>query len=170
MYRGDGSSPSLEAIARKAGVSRATLYRYFPRREALTDAVTDQGMQLMAADVMRGVLPLREILRMILTAQAAMVPLTRVMNRRPDQDRVRMIDKMISCLTPAIHQAQLDGQLRPDFLPADFGLMMRMLQAGVEADAPSRLDREQQTARMIEVLLDGLFVRVSASRPGGTSY
>src|SRR5579884_2021257 len=35
----DGASTSLEAIARRAGVGIGTLYRHFPTRQALLEAV-----------------------------------------------------------------------------------------------------------------------------------
>src|SRR6201999_2431604 len=42
-----GTEPSMRAIARAAGGGIATLYRHFPSREALVDAVyRDQGARL----------------------------------------------------------------------------------------------------------------------------
>jgi AcrR family transcriptional regulator len=35
----DDTGPSMRAIAREAGVGIATLYRHFPTRESLVDAV-----------------------------------------------------------------------------------------------------------------------------------
>jgi AcrR family transcriptional regulator len=43
-----GTEPSMRAIAREAGVGIATLYRHFPTRESLLDAVyRDQVARLM---------------------------------------------------------------------------------------------------------------------------
>ena len=45
----DGTEPSMRAIAREAGVGIATLYRHFPTRESLVDAVyRDQVVRLTA--------------------------------------------------------------------------------------------------------------------------
>ena len=45
----DGTEPSMRAIAREAGVGIATLYRHFPTRESLVDAVyRDQVARLTA--------------------------------------------------------------------------------------------------------------------------
>ena len=52
----DGTEPSMRAIAREAGVGIATLYRHFPTRESLVDAVyrdqvarlTDGARELLA--------------------------------------------------------------------------------------------------------------------------
>jgi AcrR family transcriptional regulator len=45
----DDAEPSMRAIAREAGVGIATLYRHFPTRESLVDAVyRDQVARLTA--------------------------------------------------------------------------------------------------------------------------
>ena len=40
-----GKPPSMADVAAAAGVSRATLYRYFPTREQLLAALTTAGLQ-----------------------------------------------------------------------------------------------------------------------------
>jgi AcrR family transcriptional regulator len=49
VFGSAGTEPSLRAIAREAGVGIATLYRHFPTRESLVDAVyRDQVARLTA--------------------------------------------------------------------------------------------------------------------------
>jgi AcrR family transcriptional regulator len=49
FVRAGGTEPSMRAIAREAGVGIATLYRHFPTRESLVDAVyRDQVARLTA--------------------------------------------------------------------------------------------------------------------------
>jgi Bacterial regulatory proteins, tetR family len=49
LDRAAGTEPSMRAIAREAGVGIATLYRHFPTRESLVDAVyRDQVVRLTA--------------------------------------------------------------------------------------------------------------------------
>src|SRR5689334_25252312 len=49
MFASAGTEPSMRAIAREAGVGIATLYRHFPTRESLVDAVyRDQVTRLTA--------------------------------------------------------------------------------------------------------------------------
>ena len=42
---------SMTAIARRAGVVRATIYVHFPTREALIDAVTDRALEEVGAAI-----------------------------------------------------------------------------------------------------------------------
>ena len=48
MFREGGAETSLEAIARAAGVGIGTLYRHFPTRDALIEAVYLTEMQNLA--------------------------------------------------------------------------------------------------------------------------
>ena len=49
VFASAATEPSMRAIAREAGVGIATLYRHFPTRESLVDAVyRDQVVRLTA--------------------------------------------------------------------------------------------------------------------------
>src|SRR6478672_6350590 len=49
IFSAGGPDASLEAVARRAGVGIGTLYRHFPTREALFDAVYRHEAQQLAA-------------------------------------------------------------------------------------------------------------------------
>jgi len=46
---GDGSDLGLRALARDVGVSATALYRHFPDKEALLDALADEGLRRLGA-------------------------------------------------------------------------------------------------------------------------
>src|ERR1700692_1497897 len=48
VFSAGGSEASLEAVARTAGVGIGTLYRHFPTREALFEAVYRREVQQLA--------------------------------------------------------------------------------------------------------------------------
>src|SRR3954451_12421496 len=48
---GEDPEASMSAIARRAGVVRATIYVHFPTREALLEAVTDRAFREVAAGI-----------------------------------------------------------------------------------------------------------------------
>jgi AcrR family transcriptional regulator len=68
-------SASLATVARRAGLGRATLYRHFPSREALREAIRDEALARAAAALQRAALdtvPAREGVR---RAAEVLVPL-----------------------------------------------------------------------------------------------
>lgn len=45
----DGETPSLRALAREVGVSPTAVYRHFPDKQALTNALALEGLKLLGA-------------------------------------------------------------------------------------------------------------------------
>ncbi len=49
LEAGDGGELGLRALARDVGVSATALYRHFPDKEALLDALADEGLRRLGA-------------------------------------------------------------------------------------------------------------------------
>lgn len=49
LAEGDGGDLGLRALARDVGVSATALYRHFPDKEALLDALADEGLRRLGA-------------------------------------------------------------------------------------------------------------------------
>ncbi|MBR2171313.1 TetR/AcrR family transcriptional regulator [Sphingopyxis sp.] len=49
LEQGDGAELGLRALARDVGVSATALYRHFPDKEALLDALADEGLRRLGA-------------------------------------------------------------------------------------------------------------------------
>ncbi|QCB54353.1 TetR/AcrR family transcriptional regulator [Sphingopyxis sp. PAMC25046] len=49
LEAGDGAELGLRALARDVGVSATALYRHFPDKEALLDALADEGLRRLGA-------------------------------------------------------------------------------------------------------------------------
>lgn len=49
LQSGDGGELGLRALARDVGVSATALYRHFPDKEALLDALADEGLRRLGA-------------------------------------------------------------------------------------------------------------------------
>jgi AcrR family transcriptional regulator len=144
--------PSLEQIACRAGVSRATVYRHFADRRALGAAVIDRGLDALRRVVAgRGALPFRDLLHVVLAAAVAMGGLADLVEELPEPEQRRCIRRLVDALTPAFRRAQQDGELRRDVEPADLGPILRAVRAAAQDP-----DGEVAARRLLVVLIDGL--------------
>ncbi len=82
VFAQDGAQTSLEAVARRAGVGIGTLYRHFPTRQALLEAVyrgeveqlCDDAQQFLTLDPWDGFAALAERLVNYLATKQALAP------------------------------------------------------------------------------------------------
>ncbi|MDT0267280.1 helix-turn-helix domain-containing protein [Streptomyces sp. DSM 44915] len=163
-----GSQLSLEAVARRAGVSIATLYRHFPTREALILAVHHQEMTSLAdeAGELAATLPAEQAL------QRWLHRLGRYGSTRPglgDAFRTAALtgeelleetyQVTVQALDLLIAGAAAAGHARPDVRGGDVLLAL----CGVW-DLPDTPASRAQTDRVVGLLLDGL-----ATLPGSSS-
>jgi len=152
---------SLEEIARRAGVGIGTLYRHFPTRQALLEAVyRDQVEALRArADELLGSLPpgaalatwLRDLLEFGRTKRNLTSALLTTLSK--DSELLSSCSSMMrGAATDVLRCAQEAGAARPDAEPTD---LIRLVHAiSLTADwAPGDHD---QTDRLLALVLDGL--------------
>jgi AcrR family transcriptional regulator len=160
-----GESVALEAIAESAGVGIGTLYRHFPKREALVEAVyRDQIEDLRAgarsllasrapADALRAWM---DLFGDWAAAKRGMVQTLATMRSSGALDfgaSRREIEAIIATLLAA---GAAGGELRADIDPAD----LRSLLAGILAAASDR----EQAARLFDLAVGAL--RTGAAAPG----
>jgi AcrR family transcriptional regulator len=160
----DCDEVSLHDIAQRTGLSRATVYRHFPDRKTLATAVAAQHLAAFerAAAAHHGDRrPFRELLQTVLSLQAARRPLVRVFRELPARHQLQYTAALIRVLRPAFDEAQREGSLRDDVEPTDLALVFEMLEAAL-AGGPATMDRTEPTQRLVQVLLDGLFVPCAA--------
>ena len=163
-FASGGEQVPLEAIAKDAGVGIGTLYRHFPKREALVEAVYEDQVERLAASA-------RELLARHPPAQAfrswtalfidwaatkhGMIDTLRALMSSgrvgPGQMRAQLVE-IVSLFLSAGGAA---GDLRTDVAAADVAATL----AGVLAVAGGPGQRAQ-AGRMLDLVLDGL-------RPGG---
>jgi AcrR family transcriptional regulator len=151
---------SLEDIARQAGVGIGTLYRHFPTREALVEAVYhDQedrlrtgALELLAAH------PPAEALRlwMDLFADWAvtkhdMIDTLRVIISSGRLEFAQMRAELVAVVRLFLDAGIIEGDIRPD---ADAETIAATL-AGIVTVAGESEQRDQ-AARMLSLLVDGL--------------
>ena len=165
-----GLDAGLDEIARHAGVGIGTIYRRFPDKRVLIDALFDDrigGLIELAEraaaeeDAWQGLVD-------FLTAAVQMQVADRGLNEllfgavegtaRAELGRHRLVPLAISL----IGRAQQQGTLRPDLQPADVAMVQIMLTAAGHFSSPVAPD---QWRRLLTILLDGLQTRRDGPTP-----
>ncbi|WP_432102999.1 TetR/AcrR family transcriptional regulator [Streptomyces sp. bgisy091] len=152
---------ALETVAKQAGVGIATLYRNFPTRDALVEAVYANELDAVASDAtaLLQELPPRAALRAWMDRYLAFSAAKHAMHRDPrvgptagrsvplTPTRER-IDEAVACLLAA---GARDGSLRTDVAPGDVTTLL----LGVSLAAVAGLPPEQ-SARHLDLVADAL--------------
>jgi AcrR family transcriptional regulator len=156
LFAASGTSAPLEDVAERAGVGIGTLYRNFPTRQALLEAVYVDEVEAMAraAEEMEALEPWEALSRW-LRQYVGFAATKRALNEAlleaaPDSN------VLVACRTAIsdagnhlVERAQAAGAVRKDTSFADIGRMV----AGI-AMVPT-VDAEQQR-RLLDLALDGL--------------
>ena len=140
LFTERGLEPSLDDVARHAGVGVGTVYRRFPDKASLADALFDERIDALVA--------LAEEARAEPDAWAALVSFLErsgemlVSNRGLRQilmfaaeghDRgICARDRMRPAIESLIERAQADGQVRADLRPTDVPMIEFMVAAAAE--------------------------------------
>jgi AcrR family transcriptional regulator len=147
-------APSLESVARRAGVGRSTAYRHFPDQRALVRAVA-LGTLRTLREVVAGGLPLRDVLRVVLWLRITLQPLVAPVESLPAADRRCLQQELTEAVAPAFH---------PDPGAAEFiELALRLSAGGGHGDQVGCLD--QVTWQLIDVVVEGWLDRRHGARP-----
>jgi AcrR family transcriptional regulator len=171
VLREQGLDAPLDEIARRAGVGNATLYRHFPSREALCEAVFAEAgaaLEQIRARVLRIEDPwtalvahFEAVCGLLATDQGLSELLAQGMPRSPVLNDLRARgDELLQTL---LERAQRAGVVRPDVVLTDVVLALCSLAGAVpaiEAVAPGAWRRQ------LAITLDGLRRR---AEPGAGS-
>jgi AcrR family transcriptional regulator len=154
------TEPSMRAIAREAGVGIATLYRHFPTRESLVDAVyRDQVERLTeGASHLLAELPPSEALRAWmdlfgdwLATKHGMLDTLLAMIEKGQIPHTHTRDELLAAITSILDAGATTGDIRTDVQAEEVSAgMMGML--GVSAHLKDRA----QGARLLDLFMDGL--------------
>lgn len=167
----DGVDTSLKAIAAEAGLGIGTLYRRFPTREDLIEAVyRNENARLASAapklleeraalDALRAWM--EQFVDYMVTKQGMADALPTILAAR-DGLRVHSRQALQEAVTVLVEAGQRDGALREDIAPWD----VLMALGGITLIAAHEHEREL-ASRLITLLVDGL-VATRHSRPSAT--
>jgi AcrR family transcriptional regulator len=153
----DGRPVSLESIARKAGVGIGTLYRHFPNRQALVEAIyrTELADVAAAAAQLLRRHPPKTALRRWMDRYASFVAAKRGMAEslhamfdsgvvEPTQTR----DSLLGAVELLLQAGADDGSLRADVRADD--VLSSLIGVMLASGSP------QQTGRLLDLLVAGI--------------
>ena len=158
-----GPSVPLEAIAARAGVGIATLYRRFPDRQALMRAVAVDALTRIVAEVRQATAEepdafralARYMERVLALRISAVMPLLAGQISLADDELMALRQESADLIQQMIDQAQAEGTLRPDITFADISLLL--IRLGRPLPGPfSRALQDELARRHLILLLDAL--------------
>jgi AcrR family transcriptional regulator len=168
VYGERGVDASLEEIARRAGVGIGTLYRHFPSRDALNEAVYRREVEALcdqAGELLHDTDPvdalsswMRAFAHYVARKRGMAMALKAIFGSdsqlfAESQHRIRSAIGML--VTAAVN----DGAIRDDVAPDD--LMRAVGGICMATDTPDWQDR---TSSLVELLMDGMRYGAAGSR------
>lgn len=160
IFTEHGSTASMEAIAKRAGVGIGTLYRHFPNRFDIVEAVYETDVHELAEAAERVVAELEPwdavvaffdaFMRYAQTKQALLTELQQAFEKNPDM-RSRARELINSSFGLVIDRAKDAGVVRNDVDGSDLTTLVSPICSNASVSP-------EQTRRLIGILLDGLKV------------
>ncbi|WP_338664872.1 TetR family transcriptional regulator [Pararoseomonas sp. SCSIO 73927] len=160
VFSQGGAGASLEAVARGAGVGIGTLYRHFPTREALYEAVYRREVEQLVemAQALRAEPSPAEALRLWLRASVTFVAtkkgmlaaLALVTQKNPDLAAYSS-DRFTRAVGELLARAVAAGEIRDDIGPGEVLRALIGMCYAQEGD-----DWQASVLRLLDVLVDGL--------------
>jgi AcrR family transcriptional regulator len=160
VFGAGGPDASLEAVARRAGVGIGTLYRHFPTREALFEAVYRHEVEQLSdlAEQLRTEAAPVEALRSWLRSNVAFVAtkkgmaaaLALAVNKKSDLTAYSS-DRLTRAVASLLDRAVAAGEIRADISPED--LLRALVGMCYLHDQPGW---QESVLRLVDVLVDGL--------------
>jgi AcrR family transcriptional regulator len=159
-FGGAGANVSLDEIARRAGVGIGTLYRHFPTRDAIVEAVYRREVEQLAdaANRLTAALPAAEALHAwmrlfvdYIATKRVIAPALKAMVGGASELYASSGARISEAMARMVERAKNAGEIRADADPAD---LLRALAGFTSFNAGS--DWEASTRRLIDILMDGL--------------
>lgn len=160
VFSAGGPQASLEAVAREAGVGIGTLYRHFPTREALFEAVYRHEVDLLAdlAEKLAEDSPPVEALKTwlqanvrLVAAKRGMIEVLQLAAHGSSELKAYSYDRMISSVRLLLDRAIRSGEIRDDVPPED---LWRTLIGIFYSQGAA--DWQPTALRLVDVFVNGL--------------
>ncbi|GAA1616807.1 MULTISPECIES: TetR/AcrR family transcriptional regulator [Kribbella] len=160
LFASADAEPSMRAIANEAGVGIATLYRHFPTRESLVDAVyQDQVLRLTAGarELLAELDPPAALRRWMdlfgdwIATKNGMLGTLLAMVESGEIAHAHTRGQLLAAINEILEAGRTSGQLRAD-VPAE-DIAAALIGIFTVAGSP---EHEALAARLLNLLMDGL--------------
>jgi AcrR family transcriptional regulator len=169
VFSAGGADASLEAVARTAGVGIGTLYRHFPTREALFEAVYRREVQHLGdlaeklkEQKMQPVEALRQWMRSNVKFVATKKGMSAALALAVDKNSKLVSsssDRLAQAIGGLLDRAIAAGEIRDDVSPED--LLRALVGMCYMHDQPGW---QTSVLRLVDVFIDGLRIRPDEPR------
>ena len=155
-----GSEPSMRAIAREAGVGIATLYRHFPTRESLVEAVYhDQvaGLTAGARELLAQLPPPAALRRWMdlfgdwIATKNGMLGTLLAMIESGEIAHAQTQTELLAAIDDILNAGRATGELRADVTAED--IAASLIGIFTVARPP---EHDARASRLLNILMDGL--------------
>ena len=159
-FASSDAEPSMRAIAREAGVGIATLYRHFPTRESLVDAVYHDQVERLtvgARELLEQLPPAEAMRRWMdlfgdwLMTKHGMINTLLAMIESGEIALAQTRAELLDVITSILEAGRAAGDLRPDVTAED--IAASLLGIFTVAGKPGQ---RAQADRLLNLLMDGL--------------
>ena len=168
-----GLDASLDEVAREAGLGVGTVYRRFPNRDALIDALFADGIATIGRIIDESLSAprawdgLRHFMASMLELQCQDKGLRDVMlaNHAPEASEELIRNQIKPPLRDLVHRAQTEGDLRRDLTDTDVGVLEIAVLGAAEFTAHADPDVWH---RYLAIVMDGMRARPDTPHGGNT--
>ncbi|MCJ8518639.1 AcrR family transcriptional regulator [Pseudorhizobium tarimense] len=160
VFSAGDKQASLEAVARQAGLGIGTLYRHFPTREALFEAVYRHEVDILAdlaeelatqGDPVDGLKRWLQANVRLLATKKGMIEALQLAAAGSSELKAYSTERMLDAIRLLLDRAVTSGQIRDD-VPAED--LLRTLVGIFYSQGPD--DWQPSALRMVDIFIDGL--------------
>ena len=168
VFSAGGPDASLEAVARRAGVGIGTLYRHFPTREALFEAVYRREVEQLGelAEQLKNEAKPVDALRRWLRSNVEFVATKKGMSaalalavQSSSELHAYSFDRLTKAIGALLDRAVAAGEIRSDISPED--ILRALVGMCYMHDQPGW---QATVLRLLDVFVDGLCVQTNVGR------
>ena len=164
VFAESGLDAPLDAIARRAGVGRATLYRRFPTRDDLVAAIHEDNLDELERVAAQAPDPDRAFLDIVVAASGMLAAdrgFVELLRRRSGV-APNVAERFLAIIDEPLRRARRARLVREDLRQADVLLIVDMIGGAAIGTWPQQT--KSRAPRVLELILDGVRPR---SEDGG---